>query len=350
LNVAAAVALGGGRKLGVDVIETGRALIINAEDDIFELHRRLGALGLHFGIDPSSFAGRIVAYNGLGSGSEPFKAVTREGGRLQKSPQVSELIRFAKGEGIDFLTIDPLVKTHEANENDNGEMNTVASVYSEIAQEIDGAVLLVHHTRKPPNADAEGFAGNADAGRGASSVRDACRIARTLFTMTSAEAKRLGVTEAERLSYARLDDAKANYSARKSSAQWFKKQSVTLPNGDDAPAMAPVDFNQSEVDAERRAKIIEALAAAEDAGKAFASTTRGKDNAAGRLPEALKIDRGVVLADLKLFEGVGDIKKFTCARGKERWAVTDQGRAWASLPEHSDEHSQSVHSTSTLDE
>lgn len=349
LNVAAAFTLGDGRRFGLDVCEAGRALIINAEDDIHELQRRMGALTMHYGFDPKALEGRLKAYDSFAARSERFKAVVREGGKLRRTPHVAELIRIARGEGFDFLSVDPLVKTHEANENDNGEMDFVVSTYSEIAQEINGSVLLVHHTRKPPNADAEGFAGNADAGRGASSAKDACRIARTLFTMTASEAKRLRVSEDERLSYVRLDDAKGNYSAQKSGGQWFKKHSISLPNGDDAPAIAPVVFDHSEIENARRAKILASLAAAEDSGKGMAATTRGRDNAASYLSKNQEIERDLIISDLKILEGVGDIKKYEDA-GTERWAVTNAGRAWASLPEHSVEHSHSEHSASTPDE
>lgn len=349
LNVATARALGDGRRFGLDVCEAGKALIINAEDDIHELQRRMGALTMHYGFDPKALEGRLKAYDSFGARSERFKAVVREGGKLKRTPHVAELIRIARGEGFDFLSVDPLVKTHEANENDNGEMDFVVSTYSEIAQEINGSVLLVHHTRKPPNADAEGFAGNADAGRGASSAKDACRIARTLFTMTASEAKRLRVSEDERLSYVRLDDAKGNYSAQKSGGQWFKKHSVSLPNGDDAPALAPVVFDHSEIENVRRAKILASLAEAEDSGKGMAATTRGRDNAASYISKNQEIERDLIISDLKILEGVGDIKKYDDA-GTERWAVTKAGRAWASLPEHSVEHSHSEHSTSTQDE
>lgn len=331
LNVAAAVALGNSDLIGMEVTERARVLIVNAEDDIDEQNRRTAAMRRHFNIPHGELNGRVMTYNARGVGYKPFIVAERD---AQKRPTVSAdveaLIEFARAERFGLIVVDPLVKTHRLNENDNGEMDFVGGVYSRIAHETGAAILLLHHTKKPPQASASGYEGDVNAGRGASAIKDAVRIARTMFQMTEKEAQRLGVPERERRAYSRLDDAKGNYSALRSDARWFHLNSVTLANGDDAPAMAPHKFDVAEADETRRAEIVRRIAAAEADGKALAATTRGNHGGDAVLAKALGVTRDEIKRDLDVLKSRGDIRTFIDPKGKDRLAVTDEGNAWSS--------------------
>ena len=131
-----------------------------------------------------------------------------------------------------LLIVDPFAETHSANENDNAEMLKVAQMYREIAQKANAAVCIVHHTRKPPQADSSGMVGNMDSGRGASSIAGVARVVVTLYNMSKKDAKHYNVKEEDRHRYVRLDDAKANLSLLKGKPVWFKRISVPLETTD----------------------------------------------------------------------------------------------------------------------
>jgi hypothetical protein len=137
--------------------------------------------------------------------------------------------------------LDPFVKLHALEENDNGAMDFVADLLVQLAIEYDIAVDSPHHTKKGQLA-----AGDADAGRGASSVRDAGRLVYTLTRMTEQEAKAFGVKLEERNLYVRLDSGKVNLSRPSGEATWFQLVGVKLgngnadyPNGDEVQTVVP---------------------------------------------------------------------------------------------------------------
>lgn len=248
LQAAVALALGDGRRFGLDVREAAKTYLLSAEDDETIVRRRLGALCLHYGIDPVSLHGKLAIYNRHAAGlSRPFVAVEKDrSGRLVRTPDVARLAETLRRGGFGTLVVDPLVKVHRADENSNAEMDFVMGTLTDLAAETDAAVWVIHHTKKPPEGDADGFAGSADAGRGASAIKDAARIAKTFFAMSASAAKKLNVPEHARKRYVRLDDAKANHSEQSEAPDWFKIVSVALPNGDTAPALEVAKFSRGD--------------------------------------------------------------------------------------------------------
>jgi len=70
-----------------------------------------------------------------------------------------------------------------------------------------------------------------NAARGGSALVGVARTVVTLFGMSEADAKIMGVSEAERHMYVRFDDAKANLTLTTGAAKWFRKETVRLANG-----------------------------------------------------------------------------------------------------------------------
>jgi len=140
---------------------------------------------------------------------------------------VDAVIDEMRREKIDVLIVDPAVRSHRLPENDNKAIDVMMDQFARIAHEADASVLLVHHSRK-------GFvAGEMDSARGASSMMSAARVAVTLQTMQPEEAVDMGVPEAERRFYVRVDNAKANLSPPSFDAEWLKLDSENLNNGSD---------------------------------------------------------------------------------------------------------------------
>lgn len=199
--------------------------IYNLEDPQDELNRRVAAAAQHHGIDLEDLP-HFYTSSGLSLGL----TICREGrGGIETSSRALQACKdFIVENGVKLWIIDPLVKAHLVNENDNGAMDRLMTELSKIAMETGCAVHLVHHTRKKNNDSGNG---DMDTARGASSVVSAARVAYTLNGMGSKDAAKYGLGE-EKGWYLRVDDAKANLTAPADKADWFKRVSVKLPNGD----------------------------------------------------------------------------------------------------------------------
>lgn len=249
LQWSVALALGGedAKRLGLDVREATRVLVVNNEDPHDELDRRYSAIFEHWGIVYERVHGHIKLVSGFG---EPIRLVRRiaKGNALERAQAAEEMIAYMQAEQIGVFIGDPCVSLHEGDENNNMEMDKVCDTFRYIAARTGAAVLLVHHSRKPGAAGSEGHAGNADAGRGASAIVNAARMGMTLFGMSEKDAKRFNVPVERKHRFVRLDDAKANLVLASGEAQWFERVSVRLPNGEEGGALVPVNLYARETE------------------------------------------------------------------------------------------------------
>ena len=217
-------------------IAASGAWVFNNEDDQDELNRRLhAAMQLH-SVTPDDLADdlkkpRMFVNSGENRPLTIARRVAKGKNRSIEPGDVDAVIEHIRDNQIKMFVVDPFVETHQADENDNVEIAKVMQFYRRIAQQADCAVVIVHHTRKPPQGQSDGFAGYADGARGASAVINAARIVKTLYGMSERDAREMGVTPAERWKYVRLDDAKANLSVVRSgrdAAAWFERVPVTV--------------------------------------------------------------------------------------------------------------------------
>ncbi len=245
LAVHEAVALASGADwAGMRVDEPVPVWLFNNEEDADELYRRLFAVLDHMDISFEAVAPRLFINSGV-DGQAFVVAAKDQNGTVIVMPQVEQCLAEIKRLSIGVFIVDPFVSTHTLNENDNSEVAVAAGLFREIARQGECAVNLIHHTRKPPMGTSEGHAGNADTARGASALIGVARIVHTLFTASATDAQRLEIPDDERLSYVRLDGAKANYSAVDETT-WFRRESVVLPNGDEIGVLTPVDMTNFE--------------------------------------------------------------------------------------------------------
>ena len=245
LEWAAALALGNGDFCGLELaagVGPSGVVVINNEDEDAEFDRRLGAIFQRFGLDFDAASERLFTYSGV---KETFLAAVRaaKSGRIEGSQEFEDLTATVIDLGIRCVFFDPLVSLHQANENDNAEMNSVMRMFTRLAAVTNCAVCIAHHTNKPSVAGSDNYAGNANVGRGASSIKDAARIQLTLFGMSEKDAERYGVPEYERHEYVRLDDAKANLYLAAGVAEWFRKTPVQLAGGEEIGVFVPVRFD-----------------------------------------------------------------------------------------------------------
>jgi hypothetical protein len=224
LRLPQCLSLATGRKLvGQHVFKRGRVLLISLEDDDDEMRRRILAARIHHKVSLDEVKGWLFYACPKGIKLAEMKNGSRHIGLLEKQLRAS-IERFR----ADLVVLDPFVKLHALEENDNGAMDFVCDLLVTLAIEYDIAVDAPHHTRKGQLTP-----GDPDAGRGGSAARDAGRLIYTLTAMNEDEAKTFGINPEERTAYVRLDKAKVNLAPPARTAEWFKLVGVPLDNATD---------------------------------------------------------------------------------------------------------------------
>jgi hypothetical protein len=219
-----ALALATFRKLTDEhVFQRARVLIISLEDDAAELRRRILAARRHFDIQPSDLDGWLfLSAPGAAAGK---LMSTDKNGRGVLGQLSANLEAEIKAHNIDLVMIDPFVKSHSVEENNNALIDDIAQVLSDLAAKYDIAIDVPHHISKGTPEP-----GNASRGRGASSLVDACRLVSTLTPMSQDEAKAFGISEENRPLYVRIDRAKVNITKRAGAPKWFRLVGIPLGN------------------------------------------------------------------------------------------------------------------------
>jgi hypothetical protein len=224
LECAEALAMVTGRPL-LDDAPQGRLRVwlVNLEDPVDEIRRRIGATALLYGIGKDDIGDRLH----IDSGRDTAMVVATDSreGVVVNRPVLDGIKREISARSIDVLIIDPFVACHALPENDNGKIAAVARLWAEIAEATGCAIELVHHSRKL-SADQQL---RADDARGASALIAAVRSARLLRQMTENEAERAGV-ENSRLFF-NIASGKANLAPPADKATWRRLTGVLLCNG-----------------------------------------------------------------------------------------------------------------------
>lgn len=145
---------------GIPVHESGAVGLINNEDDMHEMKRRIAGIKKSYSISKDDIGGRLFIQSG--AVQKLTIAKRNPSTKALQAHHKDDLIAFCLENKIKALFIDPFLETHEADENDNRQINEVAGMYREVAQKADCAVCIIHHTRKQQGQSSEGHAGNMD--------------------------------------------------------------------------------------------------------------------------------------------------------------------------------------------
>jgi RecA-family ATPase len=144
LRLAQCLSLATGRTLtGQHVFKRGRVLLVSFEDDQKEIQRRILAARLHHNVSLNDVKGWLFYATPKGIKLAEIKNGSRQIGRLEKS-----LRKSIERRRPDLLVLDPYVKLHALEENDNGAMDFVCDLLVTLAIEYDIAVDAPHHTKK----------------------------------------------------------------------------------------------------------------------------------------------------------------------------------------------------------
>ena len=247
LTIEEAVSLASGMDfLGFGIDRPRKVAVINNEETRDELERRIEATCVRFEVPFPSIAANLYLHSGVDA--EKF-VVARRGPNDSvaidvRTQQLSEFLRDA---GIELLVIDPFVQVHTVSENVNEEIEQVMMALRDISVRANCALHLVHHTRKPPAGTAH-QAGDIFAVRGGGAIVGDAHFVFTLADMGQADSDALGVADADRKKFIRLDDAKGKV-APPSGARWFEREGVTMPYGligEPVGVLVPHEFEQDQ--------------------------------------------------------------------------------------------------------
>lgn len=240
VNFSMGAVMGDLSKLGMKIHDgkPKKVLLISAEDDYEEVRRRSFAVCKHHRFDPA----QALDENGENrfrmyapADASRFCAMMRDGKKgLRVTDKLKRLEAYIVEHGIDIVIYDPFVEIHEASENDNSELAKVLGALRGIAMRTRSLGLIVHHTGKVKAGEWEG---NADAGRGASAFRGALRCVLTLSRPSEEDRKVFDLSDEQMRNCYRLDNAKGNHSPQRDGPRWYSRISVTLDNGETAPAV-----------------------------------------------------------------------------------------------------------------
>ena len=228
--------------LGIPVHDKGlNVLHINLEDPLNELHRRYWAILRFFNIKHEDIGGKVFLHSGRDR--KIILADLNESGQVIPTPDVKYLQDEITRLDIQVVQIDPMVKAHYVDENNNKHIDELMTIAGGIAHDTNSAIDFAQHVRKAPTGVTP-VAGDINQARGASSLAGAVRTARTLTQMNAKEAEQFGVPLDKASWFVRVDDAKNSMSPPAKSATWVERKSQgilnnTMGEGDSVGVLTP---------------------------------------------------------------------------------------------------------------
>lgn len=228
-KVSRALALVTGRPLLGRAIHGGpyRVWLWNHEDNLEEQTRSIQATCKLWDISQVDLGDRLFLDSAMDGAIMKLVQPNPLGGILidkQMSAALAEaLIEFR----VDYLDLDPFVSIHGVDENDNMAIDSVVKELGRIATSANCAIGLAHHVAKARSAEVD-----ANSARGAVALTAGCRSVLAINRMSKDEAEGWKIHGEDRRRYFRLYDDKNNRAPPADDPDWYKIESVQLPNGD----------------------------------------------------------------------------------------------------------------------
>lgn len=200
-------------------IETqGAVLILSAEDDREEVHRRLAAVISHYAemVDPTDQAAfrpylnlikkRLFIFDRVGDDNRLTAKVDRE---TRRTALAQSIIGAANQiNNCVLIVLDPLSRFDGGDPNDNSDGTRLIESAETIRRETGATVLLPHHVSKAGIRDTQS---GQEAVRGASGLVDGARWVGLLSTMRADDAESYGIDPDDAGRYVRFRTPKNNY-------------------------------------------------------------------------------------------------------------------------------------------
>src|SRR5262249_28527294 len=133
LAIVEALALASGKPLlGETVPFPMRVLLINLEDDRNAMDKRIAAAMRLHNLSKADIGDRLFV---IAKGERKIKLARRgqNGGVELNDKAFAWLTSYTAEHRIDVVSIDPLIKTHGLNENDNEQMSALVEIFEDMA-------------------------------------------------------------------------------------------------------------------------------------------------------------------------------------------------------------------------
>ena len=224
--------------LGIKVKSPGGVLMICAEDDSDELHRRfagiVSAMRRHgqFGKKEEA-AVRDKLYIASRVGGDNLMTRVHQG-KVERT-DIGERIALTAGQinDIKLIVLDPVSRFRGGDENNNDHATRFVESVEALRATTEASILMPHHIHKDARKDKSAMITAANV-RGATALVDGVRWVATMDVLSMDCAKRkCGIEPNEALNYVRFDVVKNNYAAHWE-GMWTRRQ----PDG----LLVPVDI------------------------------------------------------------------------------------------------------------
>jgi hypothetical protein len=295
LQLAISIAAGRQRWGNIEIRETCPVLVINMDDTPDKQRKRLVAVMANMGITRTDVGGRLHLWvprhsKLLGEGDEP-------------APFYKELDENLRRIRPGLVILDPLVRFHLLDENQNTAMNQVAEAFIGLLRKHNCAGLIAHH---PPKGH---FVADDDMFRGATSLVTNARS--TLFLLPGSAKGTVTAVH-----------GKHSYTSEMAPAS-FRFEEHELPNGDKTAALVPLAIGDP-LAWEGRDELLELVSAGRPEGGQWSANKRAKREY--RLDVAVDERWGAGTAEqvLPAMEAAGLLKREMVKPGRtlyEAWSI-----------------------------
>lgn len=282
LTLQAGFAIATGRRfLGFDVPKPGTVLILNAEDDRSEIHRRVSAIANRARQDGEldNYEEEAVKKNlrvlSLVGKNNRITDVDSKG--VRRTDFKDRLRRMVDGRDMRLIVIDPISRFRGGDENSNDHMTHFVEAVEAIREELGTTVMVVHHFSKQGLRN--GTAMSASDLRGGSGLLDGVRCALAMATMPRDMASNYGLAEDDAKMHVRIDGVKANY-GEPWEGMWLKRAEGGVLVKADLVEVDQVEFRKDKREQAHsftRDRILEQIATGQRNGKPLTARSIRKD-------------------------------------------------------------------------
>jgi RecA-family ATPase len=214
LQLAVSVATGIALAEHWEVGETGGVIVLFAEDDEDEIHRRLHRIQNHLtiaghGAELAPLAERLFIFSTIGTDTLLTKKGTT--GEVSATVTVDRIAALARlVADLRLIVIDPGSRFRGGEENSNEDATRFVEALEKLAQQTGATVMLAHHANKISSSTGDVSQG---ASRGASALTDGLRWQMNLNRPTEAQATTFNLPKDALGQYVAATVTKTNYSA-----------------------------------------------------------------------------------------------------------------------------------------
>ena len=205
LGIAAVI---GRTSWGWEVPNTGRAVLLLAEDTEKDFHRTLAGMAHDLALTDSERADLVKRLRVFPMASKDARLLTIGPRGLAESTSGAGFVTLCQSmPGLAFIGLDPALALSDGDELNPAHQRRLGEFADRLAINTGASVILTSHAAKGLQSSDEI---GSHSSRGSGALTDVVRAEYVLRTMTSAEARGFGLSNEERMFYAQLVAAKAN--------------------------------------------------------------------------------------------------------------------------------------------